>query len=165
MTNTVIAVREKLDSAANAVEVLVERGVSRDNISILMSEHTRDAHFPVEPEIAGETGKAKTVSVGVLVAALSFAIAATATGGALLASGPLVAALAALGVGATASRVAGALVALGVAEVDSNELEALLEDDGTLVAVAHDEPVEDTAHQILEFHEPRLIRTMRCSGG
>jgi len=157
----VIAVFEKPDSAANAVEALVDHGIARDNISILMSENTRDAHFPVEPEIAGETRKAKGVSIGVLIAGLSVAIAATATGGALLASGPLVAALAALGVGATASGIAGVLVALGVSEVDSKELEDLIQDGGVLVAVSHEESVDEATRTALEAEKPRLMKTLR----
>jgi uncharacterized membrane protein len=92
-----------LDSAERAYQYLIDRGYSKDDISVLMSDGTRANSLPSGVVVETETGN-KAAAGGVTGAAL---------GGT---AGAIAAALAGLGVGGAAGGLIGALVGAGIPE-------------------------------------------------
>lgn len=131
-------------SAEDAVERLHGLGYERDDVSVLMTDKTREKEFA---EATGSkasegavTGAAVGGGLGALVAGLTAtgsiaAIAATGGAAAPLVAGPLAAALAGLGAGGVAGGLIGALVGAGIPEDRAREYQDGLDRGGMLVGV------------------------------
>ncbi|MFO1241763.1 MAG: general stress protein [Rickettsiales bacterium] len=129
-------------NAERAIDELLDRGFMRDDISLVMSDRTRDTLFTKEETTGdkaakgGITGAAATGAAGALLAGLSAVGSIVIPGAGLLAVGPLVAALTGAGAGAAVGGLTGALLAAGFAEDDAK----LSEDEirrGRAVVVVH----------------------------
>src|SRR5256885_9723854 len=92
-------------AAEAAVDAIIKRGYTRDDISVLMSDATKSKEFAIEAGTHVAQGAAVGGTVGGVAGATLAAIAAVSTSlalpgiGFLIAAGPIVAALAGLGAG------------------------------------------------------------------
>lgn len=114
------------ESAENAYGSLTDRGYTKDDVNLLMSEDTRKKHFTDdgrETEIGSKAleGAGTGAAIGGAVGATLAAIAAIGTtlalpGLGLLVAGPIAAALAGAGAGGATGGLIGALVGAGIPE-------------------------------------------------
>ena len=141
-------------TAKHAVEELVARGWSRDDISLLMSEATRGREFGFAltskaPEIAALGG-----IIGGLIGAVAAGLVATGAiaipGLALVAAGPIVAILAGLGAGVAAGGVTGALIGKSIPEPEARFYDEQLRHGGILVGVYTDDDRASQSRRVLE---------------
>ena len=112
------------ESAENAYRSLTDRGYTRDDVNVVMSDDTRKKHFADDDSELGSKaleGMGVGGAVGGTVGALLAAIAAIGTnvllpGLGLVVAGPLAAALAGAGAGSVTGGLIGALVGSGIPE-------------------------------------------------
>ncbi|OLE51164.1 MAG: hypothetical protein AUG51_24305 [Acidobacteria bacterium 13_1_20CM_3_53_8] len=144
-------------AAEAAVDTLIKRGFTRDDISVLMSDATRHKEFAVQTRSHAADGAGIGGAVGGTVGAVLAAIvAATATItfpplGGLVIAGPLAAALAGAGAGAATGGVIGALVGAGIPEHRAKVYDAGLQSGGILLGVeARSEEEADKLEKLLD---------------
>lgn len=129
-------------SADRAVSDLLNEGFAKDDISLLMSEQTRNKIFSSTDDEANRTAKGAVAgaafggAIGALIAGLTSAGAIVTTGGVLLAAGPIVAMLSGVGVGAIAGGLSGALIRAGFAADEANRYEEEIKR-GKAVVILH----------------------------
>src|SRR5213079_1042772 len=108
MSKTFITGLFKTRAAAEAaVDAVIKRGYTRDDISVLMSDATKSKEFAIETGTRAADGLGYGAAVGGAVGAVLAAIAAVGTnivlpGIGLVVAGPLAAALAGAGAGGAA---------------------------------------------------------------
>lgn len=114
------------DSTKNAYNALHERGYSKDDINLVMSDETRKKHYSDEDDhselgtkAAEDAGKGSVI--GGTIGAIAGVIAAIGTsvvipGLGLIIAGPLAAGLAGAGAGGITGGIIGALVGSGIPE-------------------------------------------------
>ena len=113
-------------STENAYNALQEKGYSKDDINLVMSDETRKKHFSddvKETEIGTKAaeGAGKGSAIGGTVGAVAGVVAAIGTsivipGLGVIIAGPIAAGLAGVGAGAITGGVIGALVGSGIPE-------------------------------------------------
>ena len=129
------------EDADNAFNHLSERGYSKDDINVMMSDDTRDRHFTNNDDHDSALGdkvadNAATGSmIGGGVGAVVGAIAAIGSnvllpGLGLIIAGPLAAGLVGAGTGAAAGGLIGALTGAGVPEDEATRYENDIKDGG-----------------------------------
>lgn len=114
------------DSAEKGYQVLSERGYSKDDINVVMSDETKKRHFTTagtETELGNKAAEGAGVggAIGGTVGAIAAAVAAVGTsiaipGIGLVLAGPIAAALAGAGAGAATGGIVGALVGWNMPE-------------------------------------------------
>src|SRR5918998_3795706 len=116
------------DSAERAYTSLSERGYSKDDINVIMSDETRNKYYPegsdaADTELGSKAleGAGKGSAIGGTTGAILGAIAAIGTsvvlpGLGLVVAGPLAAALAGAGAGGATGGLIGALIGSGIPE-------------------------------------------------
>ena len=154
MSKLVTAIFHSRAAAEMAVDELTRAGFAPEDVSLLMSESTRGREFAVKKSTKVPEGAATGATVGGVIGAVAAGLAAVGSlaipGLALVAAGPLVAALAGLGAGAAAGGLTGALIGLGIPEHEAKFYGKELEKGGMLVGVyAHDDR-QKLARDILE---------------
>jgi len=127
-------------AAESAVDALLKRGFSRDDISVLMSDATRTKEFAIQTRTHAADGLGIGAAAGGAVGAVLAAIAAVGTtlflpGINLVIAGPIAAALAGAGAGGAAGGVIGALVGAGIPEYRAKVYEAGIKGGGILIGV------------------------------
>jgi hypothetical protein len=127
-------------AAEAAVDALIKRGYTREEISVLMSDATRSKEFAIETGTHAAQGAGIGGAVGGTLGAVIAAIVAVGTnvalpGLGLVIAGPLVAALAGAGAGGAAGGLVGALVGVGIPEHRAKVYEAGLHGGGILIGV------------------------------
>jgi hypothetical protein len=140
--------------ADRAVAQLFDAGFAPEDVSLLMSETTRGREFAIEKGTKAPEGAATGATVGGVIGAIAGALVAVGTltvpGLALVAAGPIVAALSGLGAGAATGGLAGALVGLGIPDHEAKFYKEEIGKGGILVGVyAHQDRI-DTARKILD---------------
>jgi len=140
--------------AEAAVDAIMKRGFTRDDISVMMSDETRKRHFGnVEPGtefkqgskaaegagIGGGIGLGVGAAVGALVAAAT-AIAIPGLG--LVVAGPIAGAIAGAGAGGATGTLVGALVGAGIPEDRAAEYERGIQQGGIVLGTQ----ARDDAH-------------------
>jgi hypothetical protein len=151
--------------AEAAVDALLKRGYTKDDISVLMSNETRDKEFGIESGSKAAKGASLGGAVGGGVGAVLAAIAAVGTsialpGLGLVIAGPIAAALAGLGAGAAAGGLMGALIGAGIPEHRAKVYEAGLRSGGILLGVqARDDRDKDEIEHLLEDVGAKDVRT------
>lgn len=139
MARTVTAVFDDTNDAAKAVDRISALGISREAVSVLMSEETRGSHFSIETKSKAPEGGAVGAAAGGVLGALAGGLVAVGslavTGVGLVAVGPLVAALAGLGAGGAAGGIIGALIGLGIPEHEAELAADQIERGGVLIGV------------------------------
>lgn len=137
-------------AAEAAVDALLKRGYTRDDISVLMSDATKNKEFAIETGTRAGEGAGIGGAVGGAVGAVLAAVAAVGTnialpGLGLVVAGPLVAALAGAGAGGAAGGLVGALVGAGIPEHRAKVYDASLRAGGILIGVEAKTDEEATA--------------------
>lgn len=127
-------------AAEAAVDALLKRGYSRDDISVLMSDATHSKEFAVQAKSHAADGAGIGGAVGSAVGAVLAAIVAVGStiflpGINLVIAGPIAAALAGAGAGAVTGGVIGALVGAGIPEYRARVYESGLREGGILIGV------------------------------
>lgn len=134
------------DSAERAYQALSDRGYSKDDINVVMSDETRTAHFGKGDGATTELGNKAAEGAGIggalggTLGAILAAVAATGTSIALpglgiVIAGPIAAALAGAGAGAATGGLLGALAGWGIPEERVKRYESGLKQGGILVGV------------------------------
>src|SRR5918994_5380812 len=143
-------------AAEAAVDALIKRGYSRDDISVLMSDATRNKEFAVQAKSHAADGMGIGGAIGGTVGAVLAAIVGVGTaiaipGLGLVVAGPIAAALAGAGAGAATGGIIGALIGAGIPEYRAKVYEAGLRGGGILIGVESksDEDV-DKLEELLE---------------
>jgi hypothetical protein len=143
------------ESAEKAYSTLNERGYTKDEVNLLMSDETRKKHFGTEHEktelgnkaIEGlGTGSAIGGTLGAIagvVAALGTSIVLPGLG--LVIAGPIAAGLAGAGAGGITGGIIGALVGWGIPEERAKRYESGLKS-GKIVMGVHPKTEEDARH-------------------
>jgi hypothetical protein len=141
-------------AAELASEELLKAGFATEDVSLLMSDTTRGREFAMQKGTKVPEGAATGATVGGVLGAVAAGLAAVGSlaipGLAIVAAGPLVAALAGLGAGAAAGGLTGALIGLGIPEHEAKFFKGEIEKGGILVGVYAHEDRQKLAKDILE---------------
>jgi uncharacterized protein (TIGR02271 family) len=133
------------DSAERAYTSLSERGYSKDDINVIMSDETRNKYYPegsdaADTELGSKAleGTGTGAAIGGTTGAILGAIAAIGTsvalpGLGLLVAGPLAGALVGAGAGGAAGGLIGAMVGSGIPEDRAKEYEAGVKEGGIVM--------------------------------
>ncbi len=140
MAKLVTGVFKTRVAAEAAVDAIIKRGYTRDDISVLMSDATKSKEFAIETGSHAAGGAGIGGAVGGTVGAIAAAIVAVGTtialpGLGLIVAGPLVAALAGAGAGAATGGLVGALIGAGIPEHRAKVYDASLRSGGILIGV------------------------------
>ena len=108
-------------AAEAAVDAIIKRGYTRDDISVLMSDATKNKEFAVQTRSHAADGLGVGGAIGGTVGAVLAAIAAVGTsiaipGFGLVVAGPIAAALAGAGAGGATGGLIGMLIGTGIPE-------------------------------------------------
>jgi hypothetical protein len=142
-------------AAEAAVDAIIKRGYTRDDISVLMSDATKTKEFAVQTRTHAADGAGIGGAVGGAVGAA--ALAAIVTLGApivlpgIVIAGPIVAALAGAGAGGATGGIIGALIGAGIPEHRAKVYDAGLRGGGILLGVeSKSDEDADKLEQLLE---------------
>ena len=140
MSKLVTGVFKTRVAAAAAVDAIIKRGYTRDDISVLMSDATKSKEFAIETRTHAADGAGIGGAVGGAVGAVLAALAAVGTtiaipGLGIAVAGPLAAALAGAGAGGATGGLIGALVGAGIPEHRAKVYDASLRAGGILIGV------------------------------
>jgi hypothetical protein len=139
---TIAGIFESNITADRAVSALLDEGFTKDEISLIMSDKTRQKIFTSTDDEAnrvargGAVGAALGGALGALAAGLTTVGIIVVPGGSLLAVGPVIAALSGAGAGATVGGLAGALIQAGFAADEANQYAEEI-NHGKFVVVVH----------------------------
>ena len=141
-TRMMTALFRDWSDAEGAYKELNERGFTRDQISILMSEDTRTRYAGTKTEMGSKAleGTGAGAAVGGAVGAIVAAIIAVGTSIAipplgLVVAGPIAAALAGAGAGGAAGGLIGALIGYGIPEERVKHYESGIKEGGIVLGV------------------------------
>lgn len=133
------------DSAERAYRSLSDRGYTTDDVSVLMSDDTRNRHFgegTPDTELGSKAleGAGAGSAIGGTIGAIIGGIAAIGTnvvlpGLGLIVAGPLAAALAGAGAGGLTGGLIGALVGSGIPEEHAKDYEEGIKNGGIYMGV------------------------------
>ena len=133
------------DSAELGYNALAERGYSKDDVNVAMSEETRKTHFVAagtETELGNKAAEGAGVggAIGGTIGAIAAAVAAVGSsiaipGLRLIIAGPRAAAIAGAGAGAATGGLVGALVGWNMPEERVKRYEDGIKKGGILVGV------------------------------
>lgn len=143
------------ESTEHAYNTLHERGYTKDDINIVMSDETRKKHFSgdaPETELGTKAaeGAGKGSAIGGAVGAIAGVIAAVGTslvipGLGIVLAGPIVAGLAGAGAGGITGGIIGALVGSGIPEERARLYESGIKN-GNIVMGVHPRNSEDARY-------------------
>jgi hypothetical protein len=142
--------------AEAAVDALMKRGYSRDDISLLMSDATKNKEFALETRTHAADGAGIGGAVGGTIGAVLAAIAAVGTsialpGLGLVVAGPIAAALAGAGAGGATGGLIGALIGMGIPEHRAKVYDVGVRSGGILLGVeAKTDEEADKVEHLLE---------------
>jgi len=143
-------------AAEAAVDAILKRGYTRDDISVMMSDATRSKEFALQARTHAADGAGIGGALGGVVGAVLAAIVAVGStiflpGLNLVIAGPIAAALAGAGAGAATGGVIGALIGAGIPEYRAKVYEAGLRSGGILLGVeAKSDEEVDKLEELLE---------------
>jgi hypothetical protein len=141
-------------AAEAAVDAILKRGYTRDDISVMMSDATRSKEFALQARTHAADGAGIGGAVGGVVGAVLAAIVAVGSSiilPGLVIAGPIAAALAGAGAGAATGGVIGALIGAGIPEYRAKVYEAGLRGGGILLGVeAKSDEEVDKLEELLE---------------
>ena len=141
---TVSALFRNRADAESAFQALLDRGYSRDDISVLMSEESRRTYYgtTTDTELGSKAAEGTGVgaAIGGTIGAVIAGIAAIGTnvllpGLGLVVAGPLAAALAGAGAGGITGGLVGAFVGSGIPEERARDYETGIRSGGIVLSV------------------------------
>lgn len=152
---TVTAIFRTRQTTEEALRHLEAAGFGSNQISVLMSDATRDKSFKIVENSKADEGMAAGATFGGVVGAV---LASAAAAGAvvipglnLVIAGSLISGLAGLGAGAAAGGLLGALVGAGIPEHEAKVFEKELAGGSCIIAVeAQDSKQADQAEKIFK---------------
>lgn len=159
------------DSAERAYQTLSERGYSRDDVNLVMSDETRERNFSdasgADTELGTKAAEGAGVggAIGGTLGAIAAAIAAVGStvvfpGLGLVVAGPLAAGLAGGGAGAATGGLIGALIGWGIPEDRVKEYETGINEGGILMGV-NSRSDEDALHFENNWRENNGVNVYR----
>src|SRR6266567_2556236 len=127
-------------AAEAAVDAIIKRGYTRDDISVLMSDSTKSKEFAVETRSHAVDGLGIGGAIGGTVGAVLAAIVAVAApftipGVGLIVAGPIAAALAGAGAGGATGGLIGLLIGTGIPEHRAKVYETGVRGGGILLGI------------------------------
>lgn len=127
-------------AAEAAVDAVIKRGYTRDDISVLMSDSTKNKEFAVQTKSHAADGLGIGGAIGGTVGAVLLAIAAVGTsiaipGLGLFVAGPIAAALAGAGAGGATGGLIGLLIGTGIPEHTAKVYDTGVRGGGILLGV------------------------------
>jgi hypothetical protein len=144
-TSMVTGLFRDRDSAERAYRSAADRGYTRDDVNVVMSDETRRRHFsdnepPTELGSKAAEGAGIGGAIGGTLGAIAAALAAVGTsvaipGLGLVVAGPVAAALAGAGAGAATGGLVGALIGWGIPEERVKRYEEGVKQGGILMGV------------------------------
>ena len=151
-------------AAEAAVDAIIKRGYTRDDISVLMSDATKNKEFAVETRSHAADGLGIGGAIGGTVGAVLAAIVVVATPiaipGGLFVAGPIAAALAGAGAGGATGGLIGLLIGTGIPEHRAKVYDAGLRGVGILLGVeAKSKEDVDKLATLLEDIGAEYVRT------
>lgn len=152
-------------AAEAAVDAVLKRGYTRDDISVLMSDATRNKEFALQTRTHAVDGAGIGGAVGGAVGAIAAVIAAVGTtlvlpGLNLVIAGPIAAALAGAGAGGATGGLIGALIGAGIPEHRAKVYDAGIREGGILIGIeARNEDDTDKLERLLEDMGAEHVRT------
>jgi len=151
-------------AAEAAVDAIIKRGYTRDDISVLMSDATKNKEFAVETRSHAAEGLGIGGAIGGTVGAVLAAIVVVATPiaipGGLLVAGPIAAALVGAGAGGATGGLIGLLIGTGIPEHRAKVYDAGLRGGGILLGVeAKSKEDVDKLATLLEDIGAEYVRT------
>lgn len=134
------------ESAERAYQSVSDRGYTRDDVNLVMSDDTRKRHFAndsgVETELGNKAAEGAGIgaAIGGSVGAIVAAVAAVGTsialpGLGLVIAGPLAAAIAGAGAGGATGTIVGALIGWGIPEERVKDYDEGIKNGGILMGV------------------------------
>lgn len=131
-------------AANRAVSTLIDEGFRQDDISLVMAHKTRAMFDSTSDEAnrvakGGLAGAAIGGTLGALLAGLTTVGVIVLPGGALLAVGPIIAALSGAGAGGAVGGLSGALISAGFAADEANRFADEINKGKTVVIVHTDD--------------------------
>jgi len=152
-------------AAEAAVDAIIKRGYTRDDISVLMSDSTKSKEFAMQAKSHAADGLGIGGAIGGTVGAVLAAIVAVGTsiavpGLGLVVAGPIAAALAGAGAGGATGGLIGMLVGTGIPEHRARVYDTGVRGGGILLGVEAktDEEVEKL-ETLLEDIGAEYVRT------
>ncbi|MGZ8320585.1 MAG: hypothetical protein ACXWVD_15910, partial [Telluria sp.] len=142
------------DSAERAYNSLSERGYTKDDVNLVMSDEARKTHFAggTETELGSKAAEGAGVGAGIggTIGAVLAGVAAVGTtlvlpGIGLVVAGPIAAALAGAGAGGIAGGLVGALIGAGIPEERVKHYEEGIKSGGIVMGVTPRSD-DDAAH-------------------
>ncbi len=145
----VFGIYKSRSHAEHGVDRLVAGGFSHDDVSVLLPDsqgsrdfaHEKSTKAPEGATTGGAAGGVIGGTFGLLVGIGAIAIPGI---GPFIAAGPLMAALAGVGVGGTVGGLIGALVGMGIPEYEAKRYEGRIKEGGALLSVHCDTSNEIT---------------------
>jgi len=127
-------------AAEAAVDAIIKRGYTRDDISVLMSDSTKNKEIAVQTRSHAADGLGIGGAIGGTIGAVLAAIVAVATpiiipGVGLFVAGPIAAVLAGAGAGGATGGLIGLLIGTGIPEHRAKVYEAGVRGGGILLGV------------------------------
>ncbi|RYE05737.1 MAG: hypothetical protein EOP33_00490 [Rickettsiaceae bacterium] len=133
-------------NAERAYDLLINRGYAKEDITVVMSDATRDKYFAQKDMPENSLGTKAVEGMGVgsaiggTIGAIAAAIAAVGTalaipGLGLIIAGPIAAGLAGAGAGSAVGGLVGALVGAGFSDERAKEYEEEIKNGGILVGI------------------------------
>src|SRR5712692_7532806 len=151
-------------AAEAAVDAIIKRGYTRDDISVLMSDSTKSKEFAVETRSHAADGLGIGSAIGGTVGAVLAAIVAVGTsvmipGVGLVVAGPIAAALAGAGAGGATGGLIGLLLGAGIPEHRAKVYDTGVRGGGILVGVeANSSDEVDKLETLLEDIGAEYVR-------
>src|SRR5204863_784249 len=151
-------------AAEAAVDAIMKRGYTRDDISVLMSDATRSKEFALQTRTHAVDGAGIGGAVGGAIGAVLAAVVAVGTtlflpGINLVIAGPIAAALAGAGAGGATGGLIGGLIGAGIPEHRAKVYEAGLRSGGILLGVeARSDEDVDKLEELLEAMGAEHVR-------
>ncbi|HEU4410326.1 MAG TPA: DUF3341 domain-containing protein [Polyangiaceae bacterium] len=145
--NWVTGLFRSREDAERAYRLAEQRGYTRDDINLLMSEETRKQHFVDDKGTKALEGAGAGSAIGGTVGAVIAAIAAIGTSLALpglgiVIAGPLAAAFAGAGAGGLTGGLIGALVGAGIPEERAKHYEQGVKEGGIVMGLQPRTPAD-----------------------
>ena len=152
-------------AAEAALDAIIKRGYTRDDVSILMSDSTKTKEFAVQTRSHAADGAGVGGAIGGTVGAVLAAIAAVGTtiaipGVGLFIAGPIAVALAGAGAGGATGGLIGMLIGTGIPEHRAKVYDTGVRGGGILLGVEAKTSEEvDKLETLLEDIGAEYVRT------
>lgn len=156
---TISALFKDQHSAQLAIDQLSANGFNRSSISTITAENNFEKKtVEIEDNSRAPQGIAIEAAAGATIAGLTTVGAIVTTGGvALRAAGPMIAAFAGAGTGATAGGLIGGLVDLGMPEIEAKDVDESLGKGHFLVGVSVEPKDKSRVQELLKSNNPERL--------